>query len=238
MGSLVRILNDKGIETFREYLDALRSGTTQKPPVDLLEDAWSSAKLHVEIEIENMSFKNRFEAAKYLFDKLRPLDTSKIERNIGLWTWLSLKYFNQVCPFNKNKKRSPGQDYRHILDTDSRLYYRHLLMGPYTVYRLHGSEAPLLLYGALFQMTEAYREIACRQAFITNSGIVSAANSLYYDIKKRRPKRGFADKVKKPGSLRRYIDVIQQLDLTYDLYSLSGEEILDLLPPEFDEWKE
>jgi hypothetical protein len=41
-----------------------------------------------------------------------------------------------------------------------------------------------------------------------------------------------------PGTLLRFIDIIQQLDLTYDLYSMSGEEILALLPPEFDKWKD
>jgi len=40
-----------------------------------------------------------------------------------------------------------------------------------------------------------------------------------------------------PGTLYRFIDVIQQLDLTYDLYSMNGEEILGLLPPEFDRWR-
>jgi hypothetical protein len=40
-----------------------------------------------------------------------------------------------------------------------------------------------------------------------------------------------------PGTLLRFINIIQQLDLTYDLYSLGGEEILALLPPEFDKWK-
>lgn len=236
MADLVRMLNEEGIEKFREYLAALRSGSTESPPRDLLADAWTSAKLPIDIEIKNISFKDRLEAAKYLTTILEPLGHAKIERNVGLWSWLSLNFFDQVCPVNKSRKRSPGQDYRHIFDTDSRLYYRHLLMGPYTVYRLHGSEAPLLLYGALSQMTEAYREIACRQAFMTNKEVVSAANRLYYDTKKRRPKRGFGAKLAKPGTLRRFIDVIHQLDLTYDLYSVSGEEILELLPPEFDEW--
>jgi hypothetical protein len=31
--------------------------------------------------------------------------------------------------------------------------------------------------------------------------------------------------------------VVQQLDLTYDLYSMTGEQILQLLPGEFDRWR-
>ncbi|MFH1977184.1 MAG: hypothetical protein ABIJ52_16800 [Pseudomonadota bacterium] len=44
-------------------------------------------------------------------------------------------------------------------------------------------------------------------------------------------------KKKTPGTLFRFIDVIQPLDLTYDLYSMSGKDIIGLLPPEFDKWK-
>ncbi|MFO7599969.1 MAG: hypothetical protein R6X27_09205 [Candidatus Desulfacyla sp.] len=40
-----------------------------------------------------------------------------------------------------------------------------------------------------------------------------------------------------PGTLYRFIDVVQQLDLTYDLYSMTGEQILQLLPNEFDRWR-
>ena len=40
-----------------------------------------------------------------------------------------------------------------------------------------------------------------------------------------------------PGTFYRFIGIIQQLDLNYDLYSMSGNEILDLLPPEFNKWK-
>jgi hypothetical protein len=40
-----------------------------------------------------------------------------------------------------------------------------------------------------------------------------------------------------PGSLYRFVDVIQQLDVTYDLYSISGPEIISLLPGEFNHWK-
>ena len=30
---------------------------------------------------------------------------------------------------------------------------------------------------------------------------------------------------------------LQQLDVTYDIYGLSGEQLLELLPPEFDVWR-
>jgi hypothetical protein len=51
-----------------------------------------------------------------------------------------------------------------------------------------------------------------------------------------KPKRGPIMNHNAPGSLYRFIDVIQQLDVTYDLYSMSGPEVVSLLPEEFSSW--
>ena len=237
MGRLVRILNENGIEKFREYLDALRSGSIQSPPKDLLEDAWSSAKLYVEIEIENTSFQNRLEAGRYFNNVFQTLDHAKLERNVGLWSWMSLYYFDLLAPPKGNAKRRPGLNYRFILSTDPRLYYRHLLFGTYIAYKTHGEKAPLLLYSPLSQTNKFHLELFARQEFITNTEIIAAANYLYFDKRRNMPKKGAAAAARKPGTLFRFIDIMHQLDLTHDLYSMSKEEILELLPPEFDEWK-
>ena len=60
---------------------------------------------------------------------------------------------------------------------------------------------------------------------------------LYFDEERGRPKVGAAVKTKKPGTLRRFVDVIRQFDLTYDFYSMTGQEILALLPAEFDRFR-
>jgi hypothetical protein len=159
----------------------------------------------------------------------------QVDQNIGLWSWLSLYYFDLVCPVNENGRRLPGQDYRHILDTDFRRYYYHLLNGPYNIYKLHEEKIPLLLSGPLYRTSTFYLELASRQGFVTNKGVMEAANLLYYDFPQGRPKIAAASK-KKPGTLLRFINVVQQLDLTHDLYSMNGEEVLNLLPAEFDEW--
>jgi hypothetical protein len=237
MADLVRILNEEGIEKFREYLVALRSGSTESPPRDLLADAWTSSKLQIDIEIKNIFFKNRLEAAEYLTTTLEPLGHAKIERNVGLWSWLSLYYFDLLTPPKGNGKRRPGLDYRFILSADSRLYYRHLLFGTYISYKIHKEKAPLLLYSPVSQTNKFHLEFFARQEFITNKGIIRAANHLYFDAKKGKPKRGAAATKRQPGTLFRFIDVMHQLDLTHDLYSMSEEDILELFPPEFDEWK-
>jgi hypothetical protein len=237
MGDLVRVLNEEGIREFREYLAALREGVPRDPPWGILNDAWTSAKLQKQVVIERLAFKTKLAMARYLEQSLKPLGVAASDQNVGLWTWLSLYYFDQLCPLRVGGVRRAGVDYRYILELDYRSYYRHLLVGPYTAFKLQREKAALLLCTPVHQLNKYHLELACRQAFLTNRGVIEAASILYFDPKKGRPKSGAAVTTRKPGTLFRFIDVIQQLDLTYDLYSMSGTEVVSLLPAEFDEWR-
>ena len=95
----------------------------------------------------------------------------------------------------------------------------------------------MLLSGPLYETSRYYLELSARQGFITSRGIIEAANILYFDSENGKPKRGPAVTTRKPGALIRFIDVVQQLDLTHDLYSMTGEDVIALLPPEFNEWR-
>lgn len=80
-----------------------------------------------------------------------------------------------------------------------------------------------------------YQEIAGRQDLIVSRGVIEALNLLYLDPVRGMPKRG-ASAIDQPGTVRRLVRVLQQLDLTYDIHGMSGQAIVDLLPPEFDAW--
>lgn len=73
---------------------------------------------------------------------------------------------------------------------------------------------------------------------ISNRNVIEAVDRLYVSVRPEgaMPKRGATTRTR-PGNLRRLIAVLQQLDLTYDLYATPADKILDLLPPEFDRWK-
>jgi hypothetical protein len=151
-----------------------------------------------------------------------------------------LFYFDQVCPSQDNSTRNPGREYRHILEPGYPYGHRHLLCGAYLVFTIYGLRenlSKLLLSTPLSIESKIHHELATRQSLITNKGIIEATHMLYYDNSNDKPKRGVIVKKNKPGTLYRFIDVIQQLDLNYDLYSMNGEEILKLLPPEFSKWK-
>lgn len=234
----VRRLTRKGIEEFRMYLATLTSGAIAEPPSGLLTAPEASAPIQEGPEMEQVAFETRMDAARYLHRALSCLNLDSIETDVGLWSWLSLFYFDQVCPPGPEGTRKPGRDYRHILEPGYRQGHRHLLGGPYLVYTVYGwgeEFSKLMLSTSLPVESQFLHELATRQNLITNRGILEAAYALYFNDAAQSPKRGSLMK-NSPGTLYRFIDVVQQLDLTYDLYSMTGEQILPLLPSEFDRW--
>jgi len=235
MAETVRRLTKKGIEAFRAYLNELREGGTALPPSQLLTGPETSESFRQDCSIEERAFDTRLDAARYLCEVFR--DVTGLEEDVGLWSWLSLFYFDQVCPVKPDGTRSPGRDYRHILEPGYPYGRRHLLSGAFLVFRLHGEEAAPLLCTKVHQENKFHHELASRQVFLSNSAVIKAASLLYYDSQEGRPKPGAAQGKKAPGTLRRFVDVLQQLDLNYDLYGMDAHAILRLLPDEFDKWK-
>jgi hypothetical protein len=236
----IRNLAHKGVEQFRKYLDELRQGSQNPPPYSLLENPEFSAPLKGDAGIEQRTFGTRLQLAQYLAEVLDGAENDGLENDVGLWSWLSLFYFDQVCPAEENGLRKPGRDYRHILEPGYPNGHRHLLAGAWLVYSVYGlgdELSRLLLWTPLHLESKFHNQLAARQTLITNKSILDAADKMYFFESENRPKRGALIEKNSPGTLLRFIDVIQQLDLTYDLYSMSGEEILALLPPEFDRWK-
>jgi hypothetical protein len=81
-----------------------------------------------------------------------------------------------------------------------------------------------------------YLELANRQELITNPAIVAAATRLYYDPSKGRLKRSGSKGT--PGTIRRFAEVLVQLDVVWDLYSMSVDELIEMLPAEFDRFRQ
>jgi hypothetical protein len=231
-----RILNQRGIEQFAAFLSSLEAAAGREPPFAMLEDDFLAIPSENDVEVELRDFSSRFDLAQYLCGAL-PGAGSSLDHNRGLWSWLALFYFEQICPKEADGCREIGEVYRYILSPDYRHYYRHLLAMPYVVYRLHGQFSRSLLSPPVHIHGDFAEQLASRQEIITNRGLIEAVDHLYYapDGAGGAPKRGATNR-KKGGTLRRLIDVIQQFDLTYDLYGMSAREILSVLPHEFTPW--
>ncbi|MBD3220679.1 hypothetical protein GF314_05510 [bacterium] len=231
----VHRLNDAGLDALRRYLEDLRQGSQAPPPHELLTDRRHAAPLVSECAVERRDFTSRLDAVRYLDGVLGGIAPD--DEDVGLWSWLSLHYFDQVCPVRDDGRRHPGRDYRHILEPGYPHGHRHLVAGPFTVHRLHGDHARALLCSPLATENIAHHEIAARQSILTNRALVVAADRLYFDEARGRLKRGVQGSAREPGTLRRFIAVVQQLEVNYDLYSMTPEAIIGLLPREFDRWR-
>lgn len=233
----LRRLNTRGVEAFGDYLQQIRDGVEFQPsPAILHIDEYSEA-VTPRIDVEAVEFRNKYEAARYLAGALRPLQTAALHTDVGLWSWLALYYFEQLSPKDAQGRRRPRENYHYIpWLANSWQRDRHLLAGPHRLFTVHGEHARLLLYPAVDEHGAFVYDLAFRRDLITNRGLIEAIDTLYWDAKRNRPKRG-ATTPSRPGNLRRLITVLQQLDFNYDLHGMTAGEILELLPEEFDEWK-
>jgi len=208
----------QGIQAFRSYLEELRAGSKAPPDQALLRhSAWT----------------------KQAPGRMQFSPTDAFLQDPGLWAWLSLAHFDSVCPLQENGTRTPGMDYRHIPGNDQRSQHRHLLKGPYDVYTRYGEAAAHLLQGQVYRESALYHEIVGRQDLIANPTVVTLTRSLYFDESNQSLKSKAADSKAAPGSIRRLVAVLMQLDLTYDLHGMSEADLFSLLPQrEFGPWME
>jgi hypothetical protein len=230
----LRKFDENGIQKFSEFLVGLGSDPTISVPTALLADQAVSIELHPTVNIEQRNFANRFECAQYM-DEILTGVSSQDFRDAGLWAWMSLFYFDQVCP-SKNGKRAPGERARHIPQMSNfQRFYRHLLLNPLMIYRAHIDhldEVMGLLANAVSSPGDISEQLASRQELITNRGVLGLATRLYFDPKNKRLKKGAGGK--SAGSPRRLADFLNQIDLTFDLYAMEKSDLASILPREFE----
>ena len=239
MGVKVRRLNNKGINTLRMYLDDLREGNLEDIPEDFLYKKEFSEETSDELSANEASYENNFEMAKSLHYDLIFDGKGGIWSDVGLWSWISVYLFDQTCP-KIDGFRKPGEDYRYILEV-SRVgggwsrFYRHLIVSPVRLYDFHRENSKILLSSNINQQGDMIEQFASAMERVQNRTIISVLNTLYYDSKNDTVKKG-ALAYRKPGTHRRYRNFLEQIGLTFDLQSMNDEDLIDLLPSEFDPW--
>lgn len=231
----LRKLNATGIRQFEEYLKSIRAGSEfQSNPALLYVDEFSSPVTpRIDIDRER-TFKSKLDAAQYLTEVLAAIDSPSLAGDAGLWSWLALFYFDQLSPIGAGGKRRPREDYHYIPRRGQQFSERHLLAGPYQIYRYHGENARILLSAKVHQHGQFIFDLGYRRDFLLNRGLIEAVHLLYWNPRTKRPKVGATSS--RPGNLRRLIAVLQQFEFNYDLFGMNAQEILAMLPGEFSPW--
>jgi hypothetical protein len=237
----VRTLTDSGIADFAAYLAALKGDPKLPPPVHLLSDQKGSESVPGRSTVEQRIFATRFELAKYLHERFADREIPNLDRHRGLWTWLTLLYFDQLCPVVGRGERKVGESPSYVPEfNDNRRYYRHLLYGPFAIYRLHQQEVEcleaLLCDRINVGTSEFFRLFIENQQLLASKTVVRVATILYFDSTKKTMKRGTG--AKNNGGMRRYIDFMQQIMLTYDIATTDTIFLLSILPKEFRKFQQ
>jgi hypothetical protein len=236
----LRRFNQAGIDAFGDALDRIEAGedVDVRP---LLTDSTLTECISSEPIVAVRTFPDRFEAARYFHELLAPFDKagSDIERDKGLWAWLAAAWIDVLAPKDEAGNRKLRSRARWVPAVDDyKTYYRHLLAGPYRIYRAHKdnpSRVRAVLASAIEQPGDVVEQLASRQEIITSPSLMEAITTLYVLPDTGKLKSGAAGKG--GGSARRLVDVIQQFDLTWDVYGMESSEFLGLLPSEFDRFK-
>ena len=240
MKAQISRFNETGIESFRNILNDIRRGEFDEDNIsELLTDPYSCDNISTEVKIEQKNFETKQEIVEYLSDSVSKLPNYRnLLNDAGLWTWLSAFYFDTVCPQRQDGTRKPGDDARHILNAETwNRYYRHLLASPVRLYQQLGSLSKIYLTGTPDKHGDLMEQLASRQEIAACRSVIEAATILYWDESRNKIKKRAKNK-DGAGVLRRFrYATLPQFQMTYDLNSMKGDDLLSLLPTEYDEWK-
>lgn len=236
--SEVRILNDAGIELMREFMGRLKVDPSAWPPPDISNDTRYTSPAPGGAIVERRAFASKLEFGRYIAGALNGrVPERTLRTSIGLWVWLTLFYFDQVCP-------ADGQGRRKVLSLEKYIPSvghistnpdKHLLFFPWKMITLHGDDAAWMLGAALREDTKVVRELANSYRRNVSTEFVRLARALYFDEGRNRVRTGAT--TNKAGSLRRLDRVVSQLDLTYDVFGINVPGLAELLPRrEFGRW--
>lgn len=244
----LRKLNTDGVKKFEEFITKAREHPEQKlkTPHSLLTDSEYSEEIEGAPELEPIIDTNIYQFARYLNEVFSPLDIEIVEGengrgDRGFWSAVSLFYFDSLI-------RSHGKGKNTILSVNCYIpekfgtvgaemrYYRHRILGPYRLYKLHGELSEPFLLPKIGIQSSLYAKITDVLRLTEMRCLIEVIGILYFDAKKKRLKPDW-DKKDTPGNFYRLLAIIDQFDLTYDILGINGKLLLKLLPKEFNAWK-
>lgn len=231
----LRQFNEEGLRVFERFIDSCSTNAPKPYPDNALFDTLYSEPVGIDIAIERRKFGTRLELAEHLYKLFESANFHPSLSETKIWAWLACFFFQEICPKKKGGSWNPGNISRWVpRSNDFRTYYRHLIAGPYFIYRAHNDD-PSRAMAVLCQLPgrpgDLVEQLASRQQIITNPAIMQIATDWFVDPSTGKQNR-YANS-KRTGGARRFISVLAQYDVTWDLSIMSADELRELLPSEF-----
>lgn len=231
-------MTETGVTRFEEYLQNAKDGATDPFPEALLTETRYAVVIKPQRVVTYQQFATTRDLVRSLHEVVESLTLPGKYYNQSLWAWISAFYLDAICPATEDGVRKVGELNRYLPPKrrSFRINNRHLLSLPTLLYDLHGdARTRLFTYTAPNEKSDILRLIAEQQELTMNGSLLDALHALYWDAAVDKPKRGLRDTA---GGIERFIAVVNQLNLTFDLFAMTGEQILDLLPQrEFGRWR-
>lgn len=195
--------------------------------VDLTEDVLNSKDLEIK------KFKNSYELGLAVYNSLKDCEYRDIYEDECLWDWLALQFWEQIFVPGEMSGFMP---YRYTLILSREDQFRHLVRGPwYAVYH-YGDNAKIFTYTKPYQQNDFLEQYIKITHMREMKNIPEVCMKLYYDHETERAMPGITKK-KNGGGFPRLRDKIGQFNKIKYLWDMSSEEIIKMLPKEFNRYK-
>lgn len=238
----LRRLTKAGQDAWRDWIEEGKGG---RPPKDLIDGPeWTEPFGTQRIDVdEARPFLDRMAFGRYLRDLLSVWDGRELLSSVndGLWDWLAVIYYDQIG----RRRLKPWHYVVCRQGYKSDLSYRHLVRSAFEMVWWHGENAAVLLSGKPMDgWGELAEQLTSRQDIALHRPLIGMACKLYLNPD-GRPKRGAAARVpsagkRRPGDRRgrggvaRLALAVRRLSMTYDTLGMQPDQLLGLLPREFD----
>lgn len=240
MSQYLKRFTESGIIQFATLIEKFRVEKSINEILlnDLLNNREFTEDIDGGLAIDIPKTNNKYEIAKYLSVLLELKTNRQLYRDSGLWTWLSAFMLDLLVPYKKN---STSRDFKenalYVLESNNyKRYYRHLLAFAALTYTEMEEKGRIFLRGEIYERGEIVEQLASVYNIQRNYSIIEAATILFYNKESDSINKGAADKFK-GGSARRFREVLKQFQLTFDLNSMNGSQVVKILPTEFNKWK-
>ncbi len=246
----IRAFNYQGIREARDLLQVARNDPHQitRAKIDnLLMEETKTNELECSVLIQRPKrigkgksrtigpvLKSRRDVAVYLNPIIEKLTEFKdIRFDPGVWSWLGMFLLYETVPLNSNNfiDINDTKHERFVVDIDRpRLLQHHYLWRSWWLLRVHPG-ADFLLDQRLVTRDRIARAIFDYPRIFNSTGVVDLILRLYTTDKgiKSNINRG-------PGGLDHLLRSLLQYGRIYDVYGMTADDLLCILPSEFLEW--
>ena len=239
-------LTADGLQNAKEYLKSKREQRWAGGLSELLSDPRYAEPLEQEAYVESRAFADRREAGQYLAQQLESVAAAGGIENSHMWSWLGMFYLEAITTHDSDSTRRVREypETAHLIDSigrDSRDRSHHRLKIAYDVWTRYGDDAWLLLNDPVSSMSQFTLRMVQAPEIFRARGVVPLAHMLYADRatgRLRKSAGGMDNATAPPGSVPRLLQVLNHLSLTYDVYGMTANDLLRLLPQEFDRFRD